>query len=160
MENNNQFKRISHSQFMIDGMNALCNYEDIKIPKRATKFSAGYDFYAPFDIEICPGHSFKFPTGIRVSLDTDKTLQIYPRSSLGFKYKLKIDNTVGIIDADYYNSDNEGHIWCSMTNMSSDKIVKIKKGEAFAQGIIVQYFITKDDEVTTNRNGGIGSTNK
>lgn len=157
--NKNKFFKISHEQFLKDNMNAQCRYEDIQVPKRATKGSAGYDFYAPFDFTITPGHSLKIPTGIRVRLNDLTMLAIVPRSSLGFKYKLKLDNTVAIIDSDYFYSDNEGHIWISMTNMSSDRVLNVKKGERFCQGIILPYAITEDDDVTTVRNGGMGSTN-
>lgn len=160
-QNKNKFYKISEKQFKADEMNLKCNYEDIVLPKRATMKSAGYDFIAPFDMVIMPGMSLKFPTGIKMSLNDNQFLAIVPRSSLGFKYKLKLDNTIGIIDSDYYNNPkNEGHIWCSMTNMSSDKPVKIAKGEAYAQGIILDFGLTVDDEVTQTRNGGLGSTNK
>lgn len=159
VKNKNKFYVISEKQFNADDMNTKCKYEDIKLPKRATRRSAGYDFYAPFDIVIMPGMSLKFPTGIKMSLNDNQFLAIVPRSSLGFKYKLKLDNTIGIIDADYFNnSGNEGHIWCSMTNMSSDKPVKISKGEAYGQGIIINYGLIVDDDTIKTRKGGIGST--
>lgn len=157
MENKNKFYKISRKQFEKDGIKT--NYEDIKLPKRATKKSAGYDFYAPFDFDLNPGHTIKIPTGIRVRLNDDAVLIICPRSSLGFKYKLKLDNTIGIIDSDYFYSDNEGHIWASLTNMSSDRVLSIKKGEAFMQGLIMNYGIVVDDEAEGIRNGGFGSTN-
>lgn len=160
METKKKFYKISKNQFSADNMNNQCKYEDIKLPERATKYSAGYDFFAPFDFVIMPGHSLKIPTGIRVALDEDKFLMIVPRSSLGFKYKLKIDNTVGIIDSDYFNAKNEGHIWLSMTNMSPDKPVVIKKGDAICQGIVLKYYTLEDDNSTNVREGGIGSTNK
>lgn len=161
MSNVNQFFKISPEQYEIDNMASFgCeSYDDIKLPKRATKYSAGHDFYAPMDITIEPGLSVKIPTGIRVKLNPTSVLLCFPRSSLGMKYKLKLDNTVGVIDADYFNSDNEGHIWVSMTNMSDDKVCTIKKGEAMFQGVIVGYEKTVNDEVTTVRNGGMGSTN-
>ena len=155
----NMFYIISKNQFIKDGLDKLCSYNDIKLPKRATKYSAGYDFYSLCDFELHPGKSIKIPTGIKAMLDFDCFLLCVPRSSLGFKYRLVLDNTVGIIDADYIYSDNEGHIWVSLTNMSSDKTMKIKKGEAIFQGIITKYYTTDDDNTTTNRNGGFGSTN-
>ena len=86
-------------------------------------------------------------------------LKIYPRSGLGFKFRLQLNNTVGIIDSDYYYSDNEGHIFMKITNDSNEgKTVSIKQGDGFAQGIFVEYGITVDDEVTEIRNGGFGST--
>lgn len=158
----NKFEKISEAQFNKD---FACpggrHYYDIHLPKRATKFSAGYDFYLPYhyDITIAPGQTKKIPTGVRVRLDEDKVLLIAPRSGLGFKYRLQLDNTIGVIDADYYNSENEGHIWIKITNDSKeDKTVTIKSGEAFAQGIIMQYFKTDDDDADGVRNGGFGST--
>ena len=103
-------------------------YDDIKIPKRATMGSAGYDFYAPFDIVLAPGETIKIPTGIRVYMEENYVLKLYPRSGLGFKYRLQLNNTVGIIDSDYYYSDNEGHIFAKITNDSNvNKTVEIKK---------------------------------
>lgn len=136
-------------------------YDDIKIPKRATMGSAGYDFYAPFDIVLAPGETIKIPTGIRVYMEENYVLKLYPRSGLGFKYRLQLNNTVGIIDSDYYYSDNEGHIFAKITNDSNEnKTVEIKKGTGFMQGIFVEYAITFDDDVKSIRNGGFGSTTK
>lgn len=137
----------------------LDEYESIKVPRRATIGSAGYDFFAPWTFALAPGQTVKIPSGIRVLLDEDKVLQCYPRSGLGFKYRLQLDNSVGIIDSDYAYSDNEGHIFFKITNDSRDgKVVTIHCGEAFAQGIISQYFITEDDDTVGIRNGGFGST--
>lgn len=135
-------------------------YADIKVPKRATRYSAGYDFYAPYDFTLQAGETILIPTGVKVQLDVDKFLAIVPRSSLGFKYRCQLNNTVGIIDSDYFdNEKNEGHIFVKMTN-NGDKEFSIKKGEAFCQGIILQYFLTEDDDSCAEREGGIGSTNK
>lgn len=134
-------------------------YEDLILPKRATTGSAGYDFKSPVDFTLKPKETIKMPTGIRCKMDEDIVLMIYPRSSLGFKYRLILDNTVGIIDSDYYNSDNEGHIFIKFTNLG-EKILEIKKGDGIAQGIFLPYFITTDDEVSNKRNGGIGSTDR
>lgn len=135
-------------------------YNEIKLPKRATKGSAGYDFYAPFDFTLNPQETIKVPTGIKVKIEDGWFLSIFPRSSLGFKYRLRLNNTVGIIDSDYYHALNEGHIFIKITNESPDKVVTIKKGEAFAQGIFIPFGITTDDEVETVRTGGMGSTNQ
>ena len=132
-------------------------YKDLILPKRATTGSAGYDFKSPVDFTLKPKETIKMPTGIRCKMDEDIVLMIYPRSSLGFKYRLILDNTVGIIDSDYYNSDNEGHIFIKFTNLG-EKILEIKRGDGIAQGIFLPYFITTDDEVSNKRNGGIGST--
>lgn len=136
-------------------------YDHIPCPKRATSGSAGYDFYAPVAFTIVPGDTIKIPTGIRVEMKEGWVLKCYPRSGLGFKYRLQLNNTVGIIDSDYFYSDNEGHIYAKLTNDSKEnKIVEIKAGEGFMQGIFVEYGITLDDDVTTERNGGFGSTTK
>ena len=136
-------------------------YDTLKLPKRATKGSAGYDFYAPFNITLKPGETIKIPTGIRVYMEENYVLKLYPRSGLGFKFRLQLNNTVGIIDSDYYYSDNEGHIFAKVTNDSNEnKTVVIEKGTGFMQGIFVEYGITFDDDTTSIRNGGFGSTTK
>lgn len=136
-------------------------YESLLLPKRATKGSAGYDFFAPFSFSLPPAATIKIPTGIRVKMDEDWVLKLYPRSGLGFKYRLQMNNTVGIIDSDYYASDNEGHIFIKMTNDSNEgKTVEITQGTGFAQGIFLEYGITVDDDAADVRNGGFGSTTK
>lgn len=156
-----RFEKVSLAQFVEGhgGENSASIYESIKLPKRATAGSAGYDFYAPFDIKLAPGETIKVPTGIRVWIEDGWVLKIYPRSGLGFKFRLQLNNTVGIIDSDYYNSDNEGHIFIKITNDSNEgKTVEIPAGSGFAQGIFIEYGITVDDEADGVRNGGFGST--
>lgn len=136
-------------------------YDNIKLPKRATTGSAGYDFFSPIDLNIVPNTTVKIPTGIRCKMKRNYVLQIYPRSSLGFKYRLWLDNLVGIIDSDYYESDNEGHIFIKITNNTLEgKTIKLKRGDAFAQGIFNKYYLAKENKVHTKRNGGFGSTNE
>lgn len=136
-------------------------YESIALPQRATRGSAGYDFYAPFAFSLPPGSTIKIPTGIRVKMDEDWVLKLYPRSGLGFKYRLQLNNTVGIIDSDYYFSDNEGHIFAKITNDSNEgKTLEIGAGSGFMQGIFIEYGITTDDNAEGIRNGGFGSTTK
>lgn len=136
-------------------------YDGISLPRRATKGSAGYDFYAPYDVTLAAGESVKIPTGIRVKIAAGWVLALFPRSGLGFKFRLQLDNTVGIIDADYYESDNQGHIFCKITNDSREnKTMSVKKGNGFCQGIFLPFGITTDDETTAERNGGFGSTDK
>ena len=136
-------------------------YDSIKLPKRATKGSAGYDFFAPVGIVLAPGETMKVPTGIRCEMEYDWVLKLYPRSGLGFKYRLQLNNTVGVIDADYFYSDNEGHIFAKITNDSNEgKTVEIPAGTGFIQGIFLEYGITVDDDATEIRNGGFGSTTK
>ena len=134
-------------------------YEELKLPKRATRGSAGYDFYTPFNIILKPGETVKIPTGIRTEMEEGWVLKLYPRSGLGFKFRLQLNNTVGIIDSDYFYSDNEGHIFAKLTNDSMEgKVVCIEKGTGFMQGIFVEYGITVDDDAVEIRNGGFGST--
>lgn len=158
-----KFERVSLSQFK-DGCSRPDSesvYETLKLPVRATVGSAGYDFFAPFDITLAPGETAKIPTGIRVRIAEGWVLSLYPRSGLGFKYRLQLDNTVGIIDSDYYNSDNEGHIFAKITNDSRDgKTLTIGAGTAFMQGIFTEYGITEDDDADGVRNGGFGSTSR
>ena len=157
-----QFKNDWTDTFGLEDEETLRNiYEGIKLPKRATSGSAGYDFYAPVHLVLKPGETVKVPTGIRAEMEEGWVLKCYPRSGLGFKYRLQMNNTVGIIDSDYYYSDNEGHIFSKMTNdTKEDKTVDISSGEGFMQGIFVEYGITVDDDVTESRNGGFGSTTR
>lgn len=163
-----KFEKVSWEQYAKSRgfeVNEICvtphvlEYEGIRLPQRATVGSAGYDFFAPFSFELKSGDSIKIPTGIRCKIEEGYVLKEYPRSSLGFKYRLRLDNTVGIIDSDYYYSDNEGHIFIKVTNEGEIRI-RVNRGEAFCQGILTQFFVTYDDNVTEVRNGGIGSTNK
>ena len=158
-----RFEKVSKEQFSKDSIELLnisdADYEAVSIPVRATEGSAGYDFVCPFDLTIKQGEMVKVPTGIRCFIESNYVLQIYPRSSLGFKYQICLANTVGIIDSDYYNATNEGHIIVALVNRG-DKDLEIKKGERIVQGIFVEYFKAEEDEVTTKRTGGIGSSNK
>ena len=163
-----RFEKVSFEQYKkdyFDTFNTLENveeiYENIRLPRRATKGSAGYDFFAPFEICLKPGETIKVPTGIRVYMEEGWVLKNYPRSGLGFKYRLQLNNTVGIIDSDYYYSSNEGHIMSKITNDSNEgKTIIIKQNEGFTQGIFIEYGITYDDEVNDIRDGGFGSTTK
>lgn len=163
-----QFYKVSFEQFKEGYQDAFGEgkeqdirriYDEIKLPQRATRGSAGYDFYAPVSIRLKPGGTIKIPAGIRVKMDEGWVLKCYPRSGLGFKYRLQLNNTVGIIDSDYFYSDNEGHIFAKITNDTKEgKTVCINAGEGFMQGIFVEYGITRDDETVEIRNGGFGST--
>ena len=136
------------------------NLDDIDIPKRSTVASAGYDFQIPFSVTIHPGQTIIIPTGIKVKLDPDKVLMIAPRSSIGIKKHLKMANTQAYIDADYYNNpSNEGHILIALTSENNNN-VSLEYKDKIAQGIIIQYFTTEDDDCTNTRTGGIGSTGK
>lgn len=152
------FEKVSEGRFLADGGKKE-NYDKIILPVRATAGSAGYDIVTPQDATLNPGESIRIPTGIRVRMEEGWVFQIYPRSGLGYKYRIQLDNTVGIIDSDYYFSDNEGHIQVKITNDGKEgKTLCLKSGERFCQGIFTEYGITYDDEATATRNGGFGST--
>ena len=164
-----KFEKVSLSQFMKDYLDTFGSnedeikmiYDEIKLPKRATVGSAGYDFFSPLSFELKPNETLKIPTGIRVSINEGWVLSIYPRSGLGFKYRMQLNNTVGIIDSDYYYSDNEGHIFIKITNATNEnKTIIVEKGSGFAQGIFTEFGIVEDDDVVEIRNGGFGSTTK
>lgn len=156
-----KFEIISINQFNKDFKNIDTKYEDIIIPKRSTKFSAGYDFYMPYDLTVKKNEVVLIPTGIKVMLNSDEFLGIYIRSSLGFKYNLRMCNQVGIIDSDYYNnSSNEGHIFVKLKNEGDNDII-LKKYDRYVQGIIQKYYIVDNEkEVEGIRSGGIGSSGR
>ncbi len=163
-----QFEKVSYEQFYHDWKDSFGSsdaeieriYDGILLPKRATAGSAGYDFFSPIDVTLKPGETIKIPTGVRVWMEEGWVLKCYPRSGLGFKFRLQLNNTVGIIDSDYYDSDNEGHIFSKITNDTNEgREVHLKAGSGFMQGIFVEYGITVDDDADAVRNGGFGSTN-
>lgn len=156
-----KFEKISLKQWHKDYLSLddkMLN-EIIKIPTRATKCSAGYDIVTPFDIDLKVGESMKVPTGLKCKVDNGWFLGIFPKSGLGFKYSLRLGNSIGVIDEDYYNNENnEGHIWVKIQN-DGDKDFHLDAGKAFCQGIFLPYGITYDDESEGVRVGGLGSTN-
>lgn len=171
------FEKVSFEQFKKDwietfGENWLSNmfshienleeiYENIKLPLRATAGSGAYDFYSPITFTLEPNETIKLPTGIRCYIEEGWSLTIYPRSSHGFKYRLQLDNTIPLIDQDYYYSDNEGHIFVKLTNDTrQNKTFHIEAGKGLVQGMFTEYGITMDDVTNEIRNGGIGSTDK
>lgn len=136
-------------------------YDGIELPTRSTSGSAGYDFKMPISFTLEAGESKKIPTGIRCQMREGWVLMEFPRSGLGFKFGLSVANTVGIIDEDYYYSDNEGHIFVKLVNQSVlAQDIRFDAGNAFCQGIFVPFGVTNDDDVTTVRNGGMGSTGR
>ena len=153
------FEKISFEQFKNDIKDDIKLYKEYKLPLRKTRYSAGYDFIAISDFEIKPGEIKKIPTGYKAFFQHDEMLMLLVRSSMGFKYNIRMCNQVGIIESDYYNNqDNEGHMFIALQN-EGDKVYSVKKGESYAQGIFVK-FLTCNDEVKETRTGGIGSTNK
>ena len=136
--------------------------KDIHIPVRKTANSAGYDVEAASDMVIPPYKPGMkpslIPTGLKAYCQPDEFFMLVNRSS-GPKKGFLMSNSIGIIDADYYgNSDNDGHIFVCLQN-EGDKVIEIKKGDRFVQGIFIPYLVTDDDATTDLRKGGIGSTN-
>lgn len=169
-----KFEKVSPSQYVADRLamlasegaqpeeareKALEEYGKIQLPRRGTLDSAGYDLRTPADYTLDSGGSLVIPTGLRIQMERDMWLGIYIRSSLGFKYDVRLKNSVAVIDADYYGADNEGHLKIGIYNGGSRTLV-LHQGDAFAQGILQRYFVTDDDEpVLKRRSGGFGSTN-
>ncbi|MBW9212232.1 MULTISPECIES: deoxyuridine 5'-triphosphate nucleotidohydrolase [Terrabacteria group] len=158
-----KFEKVSYEQFKKDFLKQGYGEEEIEkayqfvqLPKRSTAGSAGYDFVCPLDVNINQAGQL-IPTGIRARIKVGYVLLVVPRSSLGFKCRLALDNSIGVIDRDYYQSDNEGHI---LVKVHASKTVDLKAGDRFVQGIFVQYGLAEEEEVETMRNGGIGSTNE
>lgn len=164
-----KFKKVSFGQFLCDFKAEFPNfvddikeiYEDTPKPKRATLYSAGYDFFSPIGFTLEPGESIKIPTAMRVFLGDDNVLFVLPRSGQGFKYFVRLANTEGVIDADYVKAANQGHIWLKIRN-EGDKTFSVKKGEAICQAIFQEYLLTDDDELEEKaiRQGGLGSTSE
>ena len=153
------FEKISFKQFSKDVKNDKDLYLEYSLPRRATKYSCGYDFYAIEDMVLHPGEMMKIPTGYKAKYNDDEMLMLVVRSSMGFKYNVRMCNQVGIIDSDYYNnSSNEGHMWVALQN-EGNKDFEIKKGTAYCQGIFIKY-LTCGEEVDVEREAGIGSTTK
>ena len=151
------FEKISYEQFAKDISSDRELYDSYKLPSRATNKSCGYDFYAINDVTIKPGQIVKIPTGYKAKFLSDEMLFLIIRSSIGFKYNVRMCNQVGVIDADYYNNeDNEGHMFVSLQN-EGDKDFCVEKGQAYCQGIFVKY-LTCGDKVSKVRTSGIGST--
>ena len=164
MERIAKFEKVSEGMFL-DALEELgipiyagdVAYNNLELPTRATSGSAGYDFHTPLCIHLDPGQSVIIPTGVRCRMNPGWMLMLVPKSGLGFKFRLMMDNTVGIIDSDYYFSDNEGQMRIKMTNFG-DKVIDLNENAKIAQGIFIPYGITEDDNAVGKRNGGFGST--
>ena len=170
MERIAKFEKVSYEQFKKDWVKTIGEmsdekiqeiYDNIKLPARATATSAGYDFYIPLSVSIDAGSEMLIPTGIRCKMDPSYALIICPKSGLGSKFRFQLNNTFGLIDSDYYYSDNEGHMFCSVINDSrTDKQIVLETGAKFVQGFFFKFGITEDDNAEGVRNGGFGSTGK
>ena len=155
-----RFMHVSEARFGEDWAEAFGSGEPPELPqlpRRATAGSAGYDFFAPAAFELEPGETIKIPTGVRARIRDGWVLMLFPRSGLGFKYRVQLNNTVGIIDADYFGARNEGHIFIKLHN-AGDSPFSVAAGEAFAQGVFLPFGLTEDDAAAGERTGGFGST--
>lgn len=132
---------------------------EIPLPRRATAGSAGYDFVAPAETVVPAGGSALICTGIRAEMEAGWVLMLFPRSSLGFKYGIRLSNTAGIIDSDYAFAKNEGHIMVKLRNPSGSPVT-IGRGERFCQGIFLPFGAAEEDGEFARREGGFGSTGK
>ena len=148
--------------------------EEITLPHRSTKGSAGYDFCCAKEMVI-PSffklalsfitHQKKeaiaptlIPTGIKAYMPEDEVLSVLNRSSNPFKKGLVLANSVGIIDSDYYsNPENDGHIMFAFYNFFPFDIT-IQKGEKIGQGIFSKFLKADSDSAEQKRTGGFGST--
>lgn len=161
MERVAKFMRVSRARFEADWRETFpgvpAPYDALKLPRRATAGSAGYDFFSPLDFTLAPGDTIKLPTGVRARIAPGWVLMLFPRSGLGFKYRVMLNNTVGVIDPDYFGALNEGHMFVKLYN-AGEKPLHIAAGEALAQGVFLPFGITEDDEADGVRTGGFGST--
>lgn len=132
--------------------------KDVVLPRRSTKCSAGYDFYAPCDIYLRHnGCSGLIKLNVKVILPQDMYLELHERSSLAVKQDVVLE-CGGIIDSDYANNpDNDGCICVKLRN-NGDMDVFLAKGSRICQGIIKRYYVTDDDKAEMQRSGGFGST--
>lgn len=157
-----KFHKVSFEQFKKDfsGDNAKEVYEDtLVLPVRSSIDSMGHDFVLTKDIYLKPGDSVSIQTGIRAEIKKGWGLMLAPRSGLGSKFRMQINNTIGLIDGDYFTADNEGHILVTITNDGKEnKDIELKAGDRFCQGVFIQYGITSDDQVLGVRTGGHGSS--
>ena len=141
-----RFEKISYDEFKKSVKDDEKLYESYKLPTRSSSKTAGYDFYLLEDIEMKPNEIVKIPTGVKAAFEDDEVLLIVDRSSTGFKYNIRLVNQVGVVDADYYNNENnEGHIFAKVQN-ESDEVLHFKAGDALVQGIFMKYLTTDDDQ--------------
>lgn len=137
-------------------------YNDLPSPVRSTLHAGGYDFYAPYDFTLKPGETVVVPTGFKVHMNEDEVFNLFIRSGTGFKYNVRLSNQIGIIDADYYNNENnEGHMFVSFTNHGTKDWINKGLESKIVQGLFMPFYITGDDNsLNVIRKGGLGSTSK
>ena len=154
------FELVSKEEF--EKANAHIAYEELTLPKRATKFAAGYDIKSTLNFTLQPGEDIVIPTGFKAYMQVGEMLALYPRSGMGFKYQIQLANTVGIGDGDYYNCEsNEGHYFIKLVNRGK-KAWEVKVGDGIGQAIFMPILLADGDDFETGeiRKGGFGSTDK
>jgi len=156
-----RFTHVSEARYAEDmhGREDAMALADIPLPRRATPGSAGYDFVTPAKVTVPAGGTALIPTGIRAEMEAGWVLMLFPRSSLGFRYGLRLSNTVGVIDSDYAWAENEGHILVKLRNPTECEIT-LSKGERFCQGVFLPYGTAEEEEISGTRQGGLGSTGR
>lgn len=164
-----KFEKVSFEQFKNDWRDTFGKdisedeikeiYDGIKLPRRATVGSAGHDISIPFSASIESNSSLKIPTGIRCKMNDGYVMLVFPRSSLGIKKGLVILNTIPVIDSDYYNADNEGHIFICIKN-TSNNMMELSEGDNIVQAVFVPFGVSDIEGINTKRVGGLGSTTK
>ncbi|MGN0753283.1 MAG: dUTP diphosphatase [Aristaeellaceae bacterium] len=158
-----RFSHVSPGQYAAKALPTAMPLAEIPLPRRATAGSAGYDFVCPVDVTLAPGEAVTIPTGIRCEMQPGWVLLLFPRSGLGFRHQLRLANTVGVIDSDYFHAGNEGHILVRIVNgqLPSDenaRVFRLSAGERFCQGVFLPHGLAEEDEVQASRVGGFGST--
>ena len=144
----------------VTGCNKKTENNEIKLPERSTKDSAGYDFFSPVNVTIEPGQKALIWTDVKAYMQSQEVLIIDVRSSMGMKKDLMLSNTIGVIDKDYYNNEsNEGNIGINLRNVGTQPVT-IEIGDKIAQGIFIPYLIADSGNTEDTRTGGIGSTGK
>ncbi len=164
-----EFEKVSFEQFKKDWIDKFGDmrddgailqiYNNVKLPKRATTGSAGHDISIPFPIAVAPTDTLMIPTGIRCKMARDYVMLVFVRSSVGIKKHLQLVNQTGVIDSDYYNADNEGHLFVCLKNEGND-VVQFLPGDNIVQAVFVPFGVADTEEVTEERTGGIGSTTR
>lgn len=155
------FEKISFKQFKKDIINDKKMYDNLKLPTRSTKHSAGYDFFSPIEFILKPNETKKVPLAMKVNMNSGEMLMLFVRSSMGFKYNVRMCNQVGIIEKDFYNNKtNEGHLYISLQNHGEKDFV-VKIGDKICQGIFVKFLtVDNEEDIEAERTGGLGSTGK
>ncbi len=154
-----KFLHVSEAQYAASALPDALPVGSIPLPCRATAGSAGYDFICPADVTLTPGEAITIPTGIRCEMQPGWVLMLFPRSGLGFKHQVRLANTVGVIDSDYFHAANEGHIMVRIVN-GGDHAVSIARGERFCQGVFLPHGLAEEETVLADREGGFGSTGR